>query len=58
MMKMDTVQLAATKRKTKLLKEEADKALRCLYIAVESEVAADVNAKIRAYIAALEDKKP
>jgi hypothetical protein len=36
------------------LKEEANRALRCLYIAVESSVAVDVNAKVRAYIAALE----
>jgi hypothetical protein len=40
------------------LKEEANKALTCLYIAVSESVARDVNEKVRAYIQALEDYVP
>jgi len=35
------------------LKNDCMKALRCLYIAVESPIADDVNAKVKAYIDAL-----
>ena len=36
------------------LKREADRALRCLYIAADLLVAEDVNNKVKAYIDALE----
>lgn len=36
------------------LKNECDKALHCLFIAVPEDVARDVNRKVQAYIKALE----
>ena len=42
----------------KQLKEEAEKALRCLYISVSKPVADDVNEKVKAYIKKLESSIP
>ena len=41
-------------KRLKNLKDEAYKALYCLYLATNTSVADDVNAKVKAYIEALE----
>jgi hypothetical protein len=39
------------------LQRECNTALECLYLAVDERIAKDVNDKVRAYIAALEQEK-
>ena len=38
------------------LKNECNKALKCLYIAVDEQIAQDVNIKVKRYIEALEQE--
>jgi len=38
------------------LKSECNKALNCLYIAVDEQIAQDVNVKVKRYIGALEQE--